>query len=213
MHAHSKRSSPNADLKSMQSILDGQQPSYRITELWRACTHEDGDYVKMMQSCILSSKDPDLWRDLEPHEQMANDIFRVCARPASVVFELLAHRQKGWPFLLFQLLEDASSAAFIVRKSQTDSACLMDLFSQSFMATYHNEELLTSEDALQELAALAAVLVGNTWEIETAHSKHRRRAKGSPQTHVPTLADVAMWNAAWGAPSFVKPAPEDCCLS
>ena len=209
MHAHSKRSNSTTDLKSMCNIQQLEPPIYRVLSLFRDCCEPDGEYAMMLRRCVRNITNLSLWRELEPTELTSTDIFRLCLRPAAVVFELLLTRHKGFPFCLFHILENTDAAPALLEKATLDP-CLLDEMSSSILSTYNKAELLESENCHQELSCLALHIMGNTWEIESAHAKHRRRVKGAPQTHVPSVADVALWNTGWGAPSYMRPIRENC---
>ena len=206
MHSLVKRNGADFDLQTMMGLLRGEPPKWRLLHLQG--TDRGGELWRTMKESVEQSSDKLLWEHLDQNVHTSNIIFALCVRPASVIFELIAAKTRLFPMALLQLLSDKSKAQPLLDHARR-FPCLLDPWTESFFQKYDSEEKVLSQDAQQELHATAAVLSGNTWAIESQHSRHARRSRTRVHTHTMALAQVSMWNYSWGAPAFVPRPFED----
>ena len=123
-----------------------------------------------------------LWRDLAHTHQQCSVIFRVCVRPAAVIFALVHYMWSSYPARLFRLLHRASfaeEAAAFVRQPE----CVLDDWSIQFRRLYPNLAALMSRECQEVLAAVATELQTTAWSTERLHSRHARRSRSRRHTH------------------------------
>ena len=209
MQGLASRNNVSRDLTAMQKLLQGDGEAWRITELYNDCTLPCGKVVSMIRSCLQQSRDVGMWEHLETTERQVSDLHRLCVRPGAVVFDLILTRQKQFPTRLLATLTDATQVDRCLAVLQRHP-CLLDEWSHSFLTEFDTRSKLVSEDARQELTAIAAHILTNTMGVESAHSRNLRRSRSRVHTHHMSLPEVALWTQGWAAPSHVvPPVPED----
>lgn len=118
--------------------------------------------------------------------------FRLLARAACGVQELLASEHDKFPFKLFLLLEDPSLAEVF----EDAKDCELDGFSKGFIDHFKNQGL-ANPDAIACLRCLATIAKVDISHIEARHASLRRLLHASPQAKKPTAQTLsAVWTCA-----------------
>ena len=127
-----------------------------------------------------------------------NLAFRLMSRAGASVYYLISVRHLKFPLRLFLLLVDASMAEELL--AEAEKPCLLDEFSQAFIARFKDVGLGSAE-ALASLRAIALVLRLDISDLESLHASLRRLLKATPQTKV---MDERVLSAMWVGKSLAK---------
>ena len=161
----------------------------------------------MMRDTVAKFLDSS-WSQAPDTETSRSQLFEICTRPASVVFQLLRARLQIFPYRLMALLESRTLAT--ARELLAIPVCMRDELATYFLDKYPTPELLAnSDDAWQSLHAMASTLECTTFAVECLHAGNTRRSKSVTHTHRKHLSNVALHHAACAAPAVLgRPLPQ-----
>ena len=207
MHKLLKDNEPAADLEVMRS-LQGQSQSipYRLCKMWHWSASREGACQQAMRKSfeLLSSGQ---WQDLPKTNAQQAFIVQMVLRPCAVLYELVVVKHRGFPHRLFSLLLVEGLEETIVAEAQA-FPCLLDEFSEAFLARYPDAASLRTLEARCVLSMIALQAMNNTHGTERLHSSNARRARSRTHTHVIKLHDVAMFHQGRAAPRWF-PRPQE----
>lgn len=123
-------------------------------------------------------------------------LFRLTARAAATMHELLVLPQRKVPFALFALLEtdDAQEEERLMRQILATPACVLNHceWAKSYVELYDTVEKMQSPPARVELKTIAHVMEICIARLESKHSRVRRLVKMlALQTHSAELESVS----------------------
>ena len=130
--------------------------------------------------------------------------FRLVARMACGVEQLLSSRHKKAPFQTFRVLTEGEAARGTIVNL---APCLQDPFTTQMLKDYPG---LEGDDCLAALETLATLLPNDITEIEARHATLRRLLLGkSLQTHKMDFEDLSgQWVALQHRLHHCRPAPK-----
>eukprot|EP00971_Amphidinium_carterae_P148653 2947479-Amphidinium_carterae.1 len=177
-----------------------ESPSFRVVELIRA-SQPGKMFHAFLKKTALVSTSTTLWVHCASTESFATDVFRFCTHAAAVLKELVLQQWAVFPQKLFSML-DSAAARHEIYRIYRESPCLLDEWSKAFLDKFCGEAGL---DGLLDPAAsavvnsMAALVVGNIFNVERTHSKHARRVQHRV-THQLLLEDLACWHQTLSGP-------------
>eukprot|EP00971_Amphidinium_carterae_P346488 6487966-Amphidinium_carterae.1 len=188
------------------SKLSQGDPLQSRLYLLRSGALEGGFFCKALVESMGLFTDTGLWEDLPRTEKSASMIMRTCLRPAACIYELIIQKCRGFPLKLFDLLASSGpteAVAESILEVASNHRCLLDDFSKSFLLQFDSLAKLRSMTARIVLASLSEQNIGNTYSTECLHSRHSRRARSRPQTHIMKLHHAALWHHGRAVPPWV----------
>jgi hypothetical protein len=166
-------------------IADGKPGRFRLLDL-----HKGVLTAPYFEACVARLFDESFWAVLPENRrtsESALQAFALISRAAAVTHLLMADRHKGFPYKLFQLIEDSSDETV---DSLLQFPCTRDPFSNDYITAFGRD--IGSEASRQTLAAIASVTKIDISLVECRHAKYRRLSTvKSVQTWCQTLADTS----------------------
>ena len=130
-----------------------------------------------------------------PQALIGSRIFRVCVRPAAVIFTQLQCYWTSYPARIFLLLHRPSQADEALRLLQQPT-CVLDEWSLQFRRRYPTLLSLMSRECKEVLSTMALQVVTTAWSTERLHSRHARRSRSRRHTHEMHLRSLGCMHAA-----------------
>ena len=182
--------------KQQASLLREGKRDWNITKLCRGC-----HLNTMLQQCGDLLVQPEQWQALQAHTHCHSSMLvRFTAKAAALIYQNCLVATRLWPWPLFKLLDDRSSAPAL-REQAASTPCILDTFGKDFLLKHPG---LDTESCFQTLAALAEVLDCTTYSTETLHARNLRVAKRRVQTHAAEMSWIAMPHQIWSGPAWQK---------
>ena len=204
----------NAQIQLMKDIVsnndagfDARQASrdvrsFRVLEVLKG--FKEGGMFSRFNVCILEKLTTvGLWSEVTASEQRSSDVFRTSMRAAAVCHELLTVPCSGFPWQLFNMLDDVSHAETTMLTFQS-RPCLLDCWSRGFLAEIEAQfgpRALASDIGVAIVESMAQFLMCNIFDVERTHTSHANRSRRRT-THRLALAFLAVFHQAEAGPSW-----------
>ena len=187
---------------AVDGVAAGHQRSFHIS-WW----HQGSRLRVFLKDTLATLASKTLWSHVPETQAARSLIFRVCARPAATCWQLIWVRLQQCPTKLLHLVTAADKqrlAADILALPN----CLVDSFTQGFIAAYPTVPELCGQKALQMLSCLTSHIQGTTFSTERLHSRNLQRAKLRSSRRRADVDHVALIHSGRAVPAHVaKAAP------
>ena len=194
--------------RQMGNHNDTGERQYRL-----ALLHEDTALQHCRVLAFENFASETLWAQFSQSEHFRTKLLQLHFRAASVIYQLVEIRLRGYPWKLFNLLSARTVEARqqVARAVLQDPRCVYDRWTRCFLQRYSTEERILSQESLLLLELVARKARASTFSTEALHSRNLRRALARHSTHKPDVKHLALAHLGKAGPVWMPEIEEKSC--